>query len=196
MTDKLTERVLVVPTTHFHTLGLFHGFTDNVEQYLPALLDPSKLSFRPRSEVETDPSYKQIIPYVVLKFQNELFYYTRGKQGTEARLQALASIGIGGHISEEDATGEDVYRCGMLREVEEEVYLETKYQEKCIGLINDDRTPVGQVHLGIVHLFTLAQPKVRRREEGIANAGFAEIATLRNQKESMETWSQFVLDAL
>ena len=196
MSDKLTERVLVVPTKHFYTLGLFQGLTENVEQYLPTLLDQEKLSFRPRSEVETDPSFKQIIPYVVLRYQNQVFYYTRGKQGTEARLQALMSIGIGGHISEEDADGEDVYRCGMLREVEEEVHLESDYQETCLGLINDDRTPVGEVHLGIVHIFDLAAPKVRRREEGIANAGFAEIETLRDQRESMETWSQFVLDAL
>ena len=41
-----------------------------------------------------------------------------------------------------------------------------------VGLINDDSTPVGQVHLGVVHLFELEQPRVLPREEGLAEAEF------------------------
>src|SRR5215510_11353294 len=127
-------------------MGLFQGFCPDVDRYLPRLLDPVHLSYRPRSEVETDPSFKQLIPYVVLRSGDQVFHYTRGQKATESRLRALRSIGIGGHIAEGDAVlFGDAYREGMLREVAEEVQLGSPYEEHCIGLINDDATPVAQV---------------------------------------------------
>ena len=188
------ERVLVVPTAVFHAVGVFHGFCPRVQEYLPRLLDPNVLSFRPRADVETDPLFKQIIPYVVLRNSDRVFYYTRGQKGSEARLRALRSIGVGGHISEADVSlFGDVYRLGMMREVEEEVEIESAYTERCIGLINDDRTPVGQVHIGIVHVFDLAEPKVRRAETVLTRAGFAGLEELRFEIDEFETWSQFLL---
>jgi predicted NUDIX family phosphoesterase len=188
------ERVLVVPTAVFHAVGVFHGFCPRVQYYLPRLLDPNVLSFRQRADVENDPSFKQIIPYVVLRHGDQVFHYTRGQKGSEARLRALRSIGVGGHISEVDVSlFGDVYRSGMLREVEEEVEIESDYAERCIGLINDDRTLVGQVHIGIVHVFDLAEPKVRRAEAVLARVGFAELEELRSEVPDFETWSQFLL---
>jgi predicted NUDIX family phosphoesterase len=193
----MMERVLCIPTHILHDAGLFQGLSLEVERYLPRLLDPIHFSFRPRSEVESDPSFKQIIPYVVLRCGDLLYHYTRGKKGTEARLRALRSIGVGGHISIEDAAGAaDPYRAGMLRELLEEIHLESSHQESCLGLINDDSTPVGQVHLGIVHVFDLDAPRVRRREEALTEDGFAELAELRARSEDFETWSRFVLEAL
>ena len=197
MSDKTSEKVLVVPTTVFHEIGLFQGFCPEVERYLPTLMQPRHLSYRPRAEVETDPSFKQLVPYVVLRWRDQVFHYTRGKRATETRLQALRSIGVGGHISEQDnALFDSPYREAMFREVAEEVHLESPYDERCLGLINDDSTPVGQVHLGIVHEFMLAEPKVRRREQALTQAGFAPIAVLRQQHGDFETWSQFVLAEL
>ena len=197
MTDKLAERVLVVPAAVFHQAGAFQGFSPDVDRYLPRLLDPAHLSYRPRSEVESDPSFKQFIPYVVLKCVEQVFHYARGRRGTEARLRALRSVGVGGHISQDDSTlFGDPYRDGMLREVAEEVYLESDYTERCVGLINDDSNAVGQVHLGIVHVFELTEPEVRRREQVLTRSGFAPLAELRAQRDEFETWSQFVLDAL
>jgi predicted NUDIX family phosphoesterase len=195
--DAAAERVLVVPTQRFHELGVFQGFCADVRRYLPALLDPQYLSYRPRSLVETDPSFKQLIPYVVLRWRDQVFHYTRGKRATETRLQALRSIGVGGHISQGDqALFEDSYRSAMFREVAEEVVLDTPYEERCLGLINDDSTPVGQVHLGIVHMFELAEPKARRREQALTQAGFAAIQELLGRRDQFETWSQIVLDVL
>ncbi len=99
MTDKSAERVLVVPTRVLHEAGLFQGFSPRLEHYLPRLLDPAHLTYLPRAEAETDPSFKQLVPYVVLRWRDEVFHYTRGKRATETRLQALRSIGVGGHIS-------------------------------------------------------------------------------------------------
>ena len=127
---------------------------------------------------------------------DQVFHYTRGKGAYRGpACGRLRSIGVGGHISADDANlFESPYREAMFREVAEEVCLESAYEERCLGLINDDSTPVGQVHLGIVHVFELAEPKVRRRERRLTRAGFAPIAELREQREEFETWSQFVLD--
>jgi predicted NUDIX family phosphoesterase len=197
MSDKGAERVLVVPTSVFHQAGVFQGFSPRVDYYLPRLLKSDRLSYRPRGEVETDPSFKQIIPYVVLCCQDQVFHYARSKGATETRLRALRSVGVGGHIQAEDGNLFDPpYREAMFREVAEEVHLKSRFEERCLGLINDDRTPVGQVHLGIVHVFDLAEPKVWRREQGLTRAGFAPLAELRGQREEFETWSQFVVDVL
>jgi predicted NUDIX family phosphoesterase len=191
------EQVLVIPTPVFHAAGLFHGLCRDVEHYQPRLLDPRHFSFLPRSRAEHDPTFKQLIPYVILKYQERVFHYTRGQGASEKRLRALRSVGIGGHINPIDqADGEHPYRQGLLREVAEEVNLDTAFSETCLGFINDDSTPVGQVHLGIVHLFELDAPKVQRREADLANAGFAPIHDLWREMAGFETWSQFVLEEL
>ena len=147
------ERVLCIPAARLRTAGYFHGFRRADDHFHTTLLDATTYSFRTRREVETDPSFKQLIPYVVLACGGRVFYYRRGASGTEARLTALRSVGIGGHISEVDtAGGADPYRTGMLREVDEEVAIGCGYTERFLGLINDDTTPVGAVHLGVVHI--------------------------------------------
>ena len=124
--------------------------------FAPRLLAPEATSSARAHEVETDPNYKQLIPYVVLKCGPDLFHYRRGTTGTERRLQALRSVGIGGHISEEDARGDgDPYENGMRRELYEEVQIGCAWKERFLGFINDDRTQVGSVHLGVVHLLEL-----------------------------------------
>jgi predicted NUDIX family phosphoesterase len=84
----------------------------------------------------------------------------------------------------------------MFREINEEVELQSKYVESCIGLINDDSTPVGKVHLGIVHLLLLEEPRVLPREKALIRAGFSSIDELKSKRHEFETWSQYVLDAL
>lgn len=194
--SKSDELVLVIPTPIFHAAGQFQGLCRDVERYLP-LLDPKHFSFLPRSRAEEDRTFKQLIPYVVLKNRDQVFHYTRGQGAGEKRLRASRSIGIGGHINPiDDAPGEHPYRQGMLREIAEEVRIETPYRESFLDFINDDAIPVGQVHLGIVHVFELEEPKVQRREADLLRAGFAPIAELLREKEGFETWSQFVLEEL
>jgi predicted NUDIX family phosphoesterase len=191
------EQVLVIPTRVLQEAGMFQGLCRDVDKYVKALLDPKHFTFLPRSHAEIDPTYKQLIPYVVLRYQDQLFHYRRGQGAGEQRLRAQRSIGVGGHINpDDDASSEHPYRAGMLREVTEEVDLSSAYQESCLGFINDDSTPVGQVHLGIVHIFELELPGVQRREVDLIESGFAPIRHLRHEREAFETWSQFVLDEL
>ncbi len=192
-----TEHVLVVPTALFLDIGHFQGFTPNPERYLKTLFDPAYTSYRPRDEVEEDPGYKQLIPYCIFRHAGKVFYYKRGKLQGEGRLHSKRSIGIGGHISSDDRSEHgSPYLEAMQREIDEEVFLETPFTARCVGLINDDETEVGKVHLGIVHLFDLDAPKVRPREKSIQETGFASPAELAADRSSFETWSQICLDYL
>lgn len=194
-----SERVLCIPRSQLDAAGTFHGLRRWDEGFAAKLLDPAGFSFRPRSEVETDPNYKQLIPYVALRWQDQVFHYRRGGVGTETRLHARRSVGIGGHINEGDAIGGiDAYTAGMFRELREEVSLGGGggFHQEQIGFIHDPSTPVGEVHLGVVHLFDLTEPNVTPREAAIADAGFAAVGELLAAKGEFETWSQFVLEAL
>jgi len=197
--------VLVFPTGAFRALGHFQGFSSDVATYLPAILDSEELSYRPRGDMEQDDNFKQLIPYVLFRFVDadgipRLFQYKRGGGQGETRLHAKRSVGIGGHIStidrDEAGTAHDVYREGMQRELDEEVLIEAKFTQACVGLINDDETPVGKVHLGVVHLFEVDSLKVFPREEDILDASFQPISELLTQLDQFETWSQIVVKAL
>ena len=193
--DQQVEHVLVVSTLLFHEIGYFQGFCTKTSPYLKTLLDPSYTRYRPRDEVEQDPSYKQLIPYCIFRYEDEVFFYKRGNSQGEGRLHAKRSIGVGGHISSVDReVSNSPYLEAMRREIEEEVYLETGYDEQCVGLINDDETEVGKVHLGIVHVFQLEAPKVRPRETSMIETGFAKPAELIQESNQFESWSQICLE--
>ena len=198
MSSSQTERVLVVPGSELDRLGRFQGFSDQADRYLDALLTPGLADFRPRSEVEDDPSLKQIIPYVVFQSGDAVFCYTRGTSQGESRLHRLRSLGVGGHVSEEDADGRgtvEAYELALRRELDEEVEVGSPGRLHRVGLINDDSTPVGRVHLGVVHLFDLERPEVRPREEGLADPEFIDRARLADLRDRFETWSRICIDA-
>ena len=208
MTQVQTERVLVVPAEWFHRLGHFQGFSDQIERFLPELFSPQHTSYRPRHEVEEDPGFKQLIPYVIIRHRDSagrvhVFQYTRGKGQGEGRLHSKRSVGIGGHISSDDTAAPSsgdhaggAYQEGMRRELAEEVAIESPYTERCVGLINDDATEVGRVHLGVVHLLDVERPNVRPQEPDIVEAGFRPIEDLLADTTAFESWSQICLRAL
>lgn len=194
---SMNESVLVIPADAMDRLGPFTGFRADLGDRLHELLNPAHLLFRPRASVETDPSFKQLIPYVVFRWGDDLFHYTRGAGAGEARLRTKRSIGIGGHINSVDAQGQgDLYRSGMRRELAEEVNIDSQFSERIIGLVYDPTTPVGQVHLGIVHLVTLERPAVEPRETELIDAGFAPMRDLWEQRSEFESWSEIVLESL
>ena len=94
------------------------------------------------------------------------------------------------------AWDEQAYRAGVEREVNEEIKIDTQFEDRIVALLNDDTTEVGRVHLGIVHVFRLAQQKVEKREAMITNLAFLTKSELLNRRESLETWSQICVDSL
>src|SRR5437764_14654890 len=194
------ENVLVVRRNLFEQLGSFQGLSFEPEKYLNVLLSRGNNFFLSRAQAENDSAYKQIIPYVLLAFQDRVLYYVRGTKAGEQRLVAKGSIGIGGQMNESDesrfAWDEQAYRAGVEREVNEEIKIDTPFQDRIVALLNDDTTEVGRVHLGIVHIFHLAEQKVEKREAMITNLAFLTRAELMARRESLETWSQICLDSL
>jgi predicted NUDIX family phosphoesterase len=194
------ENVLVVRRSLFDQLGSFQGINFESHKYLDAFLSRGNNSFLPRPEAENNPAYKQIIPYALIAFGNSVVYYVRGKKAGEQRLVAKGSIGIGGHMNEGDeslfALDEQAYRVGVEREVNEEIKIHTQFDDRIVALLNDDTTDVGRVHLGVVHVFTLAEPKVEKREAMITGLTFLTKEELVARRESLETWSQICVDSL
>jgi len=198
--NATTENVLVIRRSLFDELGSFQGLNFEPEKYLKAILSRGSNFYIPRPEAETNPGYKQIIPYALIAFEKTVLHYVRGKKAGEQRLVAKGSIGIGGHMNETDeslfAMDEEAYRAGVEREVSEEVKIETPFEDRIVALLNDDSTEVGRVHLGIVHIFKLKEPQVQKREAMITGLTFLTMQELMARRESLETWSQICVDAI
>lgn len=191
----MDEEVLVFSADLLERLGPFTGFRGRVDDYLPEILSPRNLSYLRRSVAENDPTYKQLIPYAVLKVGDLVYCYGRGKKGGESRLHDRLSLGVGGHICREDGDeGTAAYESGFARELAEEVDIQGRYQSKIVGLVYDPSTPVGEVHLGVVHLLELQSPSVTARDPSLADANFLPLDEIVSLRPRFETWSQFVID--
>ena len=196
------EKVLVVERKVVEQAGMFQGLTFDVDRYLPRLLAPGVPRFMVRSEAETNPDFKQLIPYVIMSCDGKILSYVRGRRAGETRLVGCRSIGIGGHINPTDGMPlfdsdfHDAYLSAVEREVAEEVSVEGGHHDRVVALLNDDSTDVGKVHLGIVHHWRLEAPLVQKREQMITQMTFMTPAELHEVRESLETWSQYCLDGL
>lgn len=192
------ERVLCFPRRLLEEVGVFQGLSLDVERYFPVVTSSSQLVYINRSEAEQDKSHKQLIPYVLLISNGRILRYRRGKGGQETRLHGLYSVGIGGHISDEDSglfSTDQGYRDGMRREIMEEVALE-HVNEAAVGVINDDSTEVGYVHFGVVHVMQVADENVVGRRSGILAPEFVPFAEALKNPEGYESWSRLCLENL
>jgi predicted NUDIX family phosphoesterase len=209
----MSEVIACVATELFNECGHLQGFTTDVEKY-KLLLDPLNIMWLPRDEIEEDPRYKQLIPYVLLAKQLDhgkiYLSYFRGDGQDEARLHAKRSIGIGGHVNLKDESEDDPFHCGMMREVTEEITL-TRTQGiaeeedrpdtsllgiELLGVVNDDTNEVGRVHLGMVHIMMVTGFLVDPAEADICDLHWLSPEELTKNREDYETWSQLTIDHL
>src|SRR6185295_2991144 len=184
------ERVLCFERKLFEELGVFQGLTLDVEKYLPVVTAPSNLLYLNRSDAEQDKHYKQLIPYVLIFCKGKILRYRRGKGGQETRLHGLYSVGIGGHISEEDHglfSNDRGYQDGMRRELMEEVAIDA-VKEAPVAVINDDSTEVGYVHFGVVHVMHVAEENIAGRRSGIVTPEFVAMMEAVRELSSYESW--------
>jgi len=192
------ERVLCFERKLLDELGLFQGLSLDVEKYLPVVTSPSRLVYLNRSDAEHDKRYKQLIPYVLLICNGRILRYRRGRGGQETRLHGLYSVGIGGHISDEDHglfSNDLGYRDGMRRELREEVAID-EGKEAAVAVINDDSTEVGCVHFGVVHVMHLANETIVGRRSGIVGPEFIPMTEAVKDPSGYESWSRFCLEHL
>lgn len=191
----MSESILVVRREYLapYLTEDFGLITEGVEEIVRVI--EAHHEFRPRPEMETDPAYKQIIPYVLVTRGAEAFVMQRLKKGGEQRLHGLLSLGVGGHIDPVDEAEGSALTAGLRREVDEEVALERAASLTPLGVINNDRDEVGRVHLGF--LFRLeAEGAVTVRETEKLSGSFMPIAALPALRDKMEGWSQIALEVL
>lgn len=206
MTDHHAEQVLCVRTSELPTAWLPKaGVVRLDEAALIAGLECTPALWLPRNQVEVDPSFKQWIPYVLLRNHcGEMAAYPR--QGNEARLHGLWSLGIGGHVNPVDATSTPRARVqwpellwnGLRRELMEEYPAAAQGETRFLGLIHESQSAVGRVHLGAVFLH---QPINHDAKPGAELAGLRWLppAALGGSEwpfERFELWSRLALQLL
>ena len=181
------ELVLVVPRPSLMADPGWHGITTEGLEGFEALVARDG-EFRPRAEVEVDRSWKQVIPYLVLRDGPRYFLMRRTQAGGDARLHDRWSIGVGGHLN----PGDGDLAGGLRREWREEVRADFEPAFTLIGLLNDDTTDVGSVHVGAVYVAEAAGRPVAIRETDKLAGEFAEPLAVAAVVDRMETWSALV----
>jgi predicted NUDIX family phosphoesterase len=185
------EEVLVVPRSSVIPDGGWLGVRrDGLGEVLEVVRRDG--FFMRRRDAEDDPRHKQVIPYLVLRDGKRWFLMHRTRGGGDARLHDLWSIGVGGHLNPGDGDVEG----GLRREWAEEVVAAFEPAFEPVGLLNDDTTPVGEVHLGVVFSTDAAGRSVSIRETDKLEGSFASTDEVAAVRDSMETWSRLVFDAL
>lgn len=187
------EKVLVVPRDIIFKKGYWQGIkTNNLDYYLNLI--KNNFQFRIRTEVEDDPFWQQIIPYIVFNFENQYFLYHYLEKAGEKRLKNDYHLGIGGHINPIDLKpGEDILEAGTMREWNEEViYKGNLIEKKLIGILNDEKRPVEAVHLGLVYLFRGDSPEIFVREEDVLEGKLIELEDLRDYVLNTGGWAPIV----
>jgi len=200
MPKNLTSPILCFPSELLDRLGRFQGISTDVDSFFPRIVTPPDCRYVIRAEAENDPSFKQVIPYVLFVYNGSIFSYRRGKRGSEKRLHDLYSVGIGGHIETVDRMlfSQDTmgYYDALRREVAEEVNVACDCQAECVALINDDSNDVGRVHFGVVHVVRLDDDQITKNESKIAEPQLIPIEKAIRNVESYETWSQLCLRSI
>lgn len=192
--QKHDELILVVKRAHlFADSTAWHGLKEvDFEHYLNIINDTKE--FLPRSIMETDPTYKQIIPYLVFKHEDAYFLMQRRSDSSETRLRNKLTLGIGGHIRQEDMQTNSLF-AWALREFHEEVDYAGTLQVKPLGILNDDSDDVGKVHIGFVLLLEGDSSNIAIKSE-LKSGTLVPLSECVAQHASMESWSQFVVDFL
>jgi predicted NUDIX family phosphoesterase len=187
------ERILVIPSQVIvPKLKSAHSLDTTISYEELTALIRRHHQLVDRAPAETDHSLKQIIPYAIIRFGDQVYLVKRSKRQAEARLHDLYSIGLGGHISELVDESSDVIRAALVRELEEEMVIAGPSRVKYVGIINDDTTDVGKVHLGILHEVLLEGDYCRIREKENMTGNWCAVPSLVNYYDTMETWSQIV----
>ena len=192
MANKDDEQILVVKSDTIFKDGRWQGLkTDKLDYFVDLI--KKNCEFKRRGDMENDPSFKQIIPYILFNYKNQYFLYNYLKKAGEQRLKNDYIVGVGGHINLVDVKpGEDILEAGMNREWDEEVDYKGKLDKKLIGILNDDRRPVESVHLGLVYLFAGENPNISVKETDKLKGELVEREELGRRVKDTEGWAPII----
>lgn len=187
------ESILVVKREILFPETAFQGLQADTKNFLE-LINAHK-EFLPRPQMEEDPRYKQIIPYLLFVHDNKYFLMQRKATSSEQRLKNKYSLGIGGHMRQEDmSAGASIFDWAK-REFHEEINYAGNFAIKTIGILNDDSNAVSQVHLGLVLLLEGDSAHIKVRSE-LKSGQLLSIPECQNYYEQMESWSQIIFDSI
>jgi len=155
--------------------------------------------FRKRSELEEDPSYKQIIPYAVISNKDSIYLFKRSSGQREKRLHNKFTLGAGGHMNPgKSEVSEEQY---LIDELKRELFEEARLLNGCqieniefLGFINDDTIPVGRSHIGLLYNICVSGKEVYVNETEKMTAEWIDKSSLAEYYEGMETWSKIIFD--
>lgn len=204
--NKMDEIILAAPRSDVfqNEMLTFQGVNSEDERIvnIMAQIEAHFFEIR-RGDAEEDPRFKQPIPYVVIRRDDEVFVYERLAGGGESRLHNKLSLGFGGHMNpmEGEASFSEVLKQNTDRELAEELYIreEDKQNIVTLGLINDDENDVGKVHIGILSALQLASAaQVEVKEKDQIAGRWMKLSELKEENvyQRLEAWSQFVADIL
>jgi len=195
------EFVWVVPRSVLFPEATPHGLIALEAQELEdRYLGPARESgfFIERRYAEDHPEFKQPIPYVAVCREDQVLCLTRLSAQGEKRLHGKKSIGVGGHINPCDQEGSDLFASACTRELHEELVLPNiELDLTPVGLLNDDTTAVGAVHVGLVYRLNASDIEVAIRETSAMAGDFESLSSLeelaRSAEPPYETWSTLLL---
>ncbi|RLC35020.1 hypothetical protein DRH14_01745 [Candidatus Shapirobacteria bacterium] len=195
--SKLDQPILCIQATKLFKSGQWTGFKqDQLDYYYQLLLRQSQ--FKIRSDLEKDPSYKQIIPQIILTYQNKYFLHQK-VSANETRLNSLYPLFLGGHVEKFDLDqSDDIIQTALYRELAEEVELQAKIiNKKFVGLIYLNDNPVNRCHLGLVYIFQLDSDQVHIQEtDSSKEVGFVDLKFLQQYQLQLTYWSRLILPYL
>jgi len=189
------EYILTVKRDHLFPRGVWHGFLQQTDFNFYYDIINQKKEFILRSDVECNPAYKQIIPYLVFTYNNTFFLMERASSTTEQRLRSRYSLGIGGHIRKKDTANTKTIFDWAQRELYEEITYGGNFIVQPIGIINDDSNSVGRVHIGFVFLLTGDSDAISVKSE-LKQGKLVSLDTCSSYYSCMESWSQYLLSFL
>jgi predicted NUDIX family phosphoesterase len=185
------EQVYVVPRPAILDDAGWYGLrTDGLEAIVAVLERGGR--YESRDRMERDPTFKQVIPYLVLRDGPRIFLMQRTTAGGDPRLHGRYSIGVGGHIN----PGDGGLLGGLRREWAEELVARFVPEFRLVGLLNDDTTEVGAVHLGAVYVADAAGRPVAIREADKLSGAFVTEREVAAIADRLETWSRLVFEFL
>jgi len=166
--------------------------TDGIDEFVQRITQYQE--FIPRSMAEEDETYKQIIPYIIFRFRDRYFLMQRKAGASEQRLKGKYLLGIGGHLRQEDMRSSSIIDWA-LREFHEEVSYAGSLQTKVLGMLNDDSSAVGRVHLGLVLLFDGDSGDIAVKSE-LEQGFLATVDDCNRYVPQMEAWSVIIMNYL
>lgn len=193
-TELIGEQVLAVSEKVFKEAGYFTGYKSKDETFYKNILE--NVRYIDRDDAEKDTSWKQIIPYVVINVGDKFLVMQRLPRSGEKRLHHAYTFGVGGHINPADSTseieGEDVIERGMMRELNEEVWIEDLRNIKHVGYIYDESQAVSKHHLGFVYSAEAATEDVKALEPDKLKPFFVDKKELSGYIDGRENWAELV----